>query len=736
MEDRIADKAVADVGEDGALVISDISNRHEGILVNASSSTKKPSLLRASLLRRTTTRVTNKRSLPVRTATAIETRHIITTVASTDIPVGCCGCCDATTPQIISNSGRDKSTTSSSHEIDTATTRTPADDVGIGNTKTFQTVEDCDSDNGDGNDNNIQDDTSSSHDENNDYLNISVNVSVDEDEVEMELNGPTRVESPDVQQTTGSAGIIVDSQRLLQPDENSDDEEVEPELELELNPPTRVEQPDVQQKTGTDVITVPLATKILSQPDQSSCDEDDVELELNRPTSVKQPDLQKISIDVAVDTQNLLQPDQSSCVEAEKVQMGLNRSTSVKQPNPQTTITTVNTATVAAKRISKPDQSSCDEEEVKLNRPPRMKQPDQQITNVPTATVASTKNLSIVVKGNDIVVEYRDDNGSERKKSSHQLLQNSFPGDAAVMAPSASNSMVSTQKQTARRRPRGIMKRPRDSNLTYHHPRRPQPPPLPPPGYRETTSPLSWMTATTTDSTEDPYAERQRLFLNAPPTAITTTKKKRVKFDEKLLSEQYQSSKLRRRAKYEQRRSFGGILSMAMPVIMPYLIAVLILIASSMIPLPATTLRRQQSSNNLTLSLEPKFANGRKNKRGRTRQSMMPTLPPIFIDVASRSWDERTNLKAEVGSKSIIVGNAASSATAAAGAITVFDGNALSKRSNKKSDDSKGLKVVGTMEPSKRAIAVAHRFERRNPVAKTVASLFKLLRSIFFPFRR
>jgi len=588
MEDRIADNAVG--GEDGALITGNISNRHEGVLVNASSSTKKPSLLRASLLRRTTTRVTNKRSPPA--TAAMEKKHRITIVASTDIPVGFCGCCDAT-PQISSSSGRDK--TSSSHEIDTATTRTPADDVVISNTKTFQTVDDCDSDNG--NDNNIQDDTSS-HDENND-LNISVNVSVDEDEVEMELNGPTRVEQLD-QQTIGIAATTIDTQSLLQPDQSSCDEE---EVELGLDRPTRVKQPD-PQTTVTAVNTATIAAKTLSKPDQSSCDEE------------------------------------------EEVELGLNRPTRVKQPDQQTIITT--TTVASTKSLSKPDQS-CDEEEVKLSRPARVKQPDQQ-TTVPTATVASTNNLSIVVNGNDIVVEYRDDNGSERKKSSHQALQNSFGGDAAVKALSApaANLMVSTQKQTARRRARGIMKRPRDSNLTYHHPRRPQPPPLPPPGYRETTSPLSWMTASTADSSEDPYAERQRHFLNAPPTAITTTKKKRVKFDEKLLSDQYQSSKLRRRAKYEQRRSFWGILSMAMPVIMPYLIAVLILIASSMIPLPATTQRRQQSSNNLTLLLKPELANGRKNKRGSTRQSKMPTSPPIFIDIASRMWDERTKLEADV----------------------------------------------------------------------------------------
>jgi len=86
-------------------------------------------------------------------------------------------------------------------------------------------------------------------------------------------------------------------------------------------------------------------------------------------------------------------------------------------------------------------------------------------------------------------------------------------------------------------------------------------------------------------------------------------------------------------------------------------------------------------------------------------------------------------IRSRCGSKSVIVSNAASSPTAtAAGAIAVFDGNALSKESNKKLD-AKGLEVVGMREPSKNAIAVAHRFERRNPVTKTVASLFKILRS-------
>jgi hypothetical protein len=277
------------------------------------------------------------------------------------------------------------------------------------------------------------------------------------------------------------------------------------------------------------------------------------------------------------------------------------------------------------------------------------------------------------------------------------------------------------------------MKRPRDSNIAYHHPRRALPPPLPPPGYnRETSSPMSWMTATTADSSEDSSTERQLHFLNAPPTAITTTKKKRVKFDEKLLSEQYHSSKLRRRAKYEQRSSFFGILSMAMPATMPYVIAVLILVASSMIPLPAT--HRQQQSLNLSLSLEPELTTGQ-NKRGRANVSKMPTSPPILFDVASRMWDKRAKLEEEAGYISVIDSNAASSATAAAGAIAVVGGSTLPKGGNEKLDTSKGLEVVG-METSKNAIAVAHRFERRNPVAKTVASFFKILRLMLFPFHR
>ena len=302
-------------------------------------------------------------------------------------------------------------------------------------------------------------------------------------------------------------------------------------------------------------------------------------------------------------------------------------------------------------------------------------------SSIATAAAVATTNLSIVVTGNDIVVEYRDDNRSDRKDSSPQAVSSSC------------------RQPPARRRPKGIIKRPRDSNITYHHPRRPLPPPLPPPGYREHSSPSSCATATSIDTN---YAG------HFPPL------KKKVSFNEKQLVEQYKMSRLRRKEKYDKRRSFLGILSIAMPVIMPYLVAVLILVASSMIPLPTDQRQHQRQQS---LSLEPALVNGRTN---------MPTLPSILVDVGSRMWDERTKEEeAATATRSITIENSDVTAVALVGTI----GN------NERSGASKILQaVVGVESASENAVAVAYRVENTNPVAKTVAVFFKILRTIFFPF--
>ncbi len=246
------------------------------------------------------------------------------------------------------------------------------------------------------------------------------------------------------------------------------------------------------------------------------------------------------------------------------------------------------------------DESKIEVGATKEGKPPQPK-------TATTAAVATT-NLSIVVTGNDVVVEYRDDSRddkrcdfSERKEASPQ----------------------SSKQLPIRSRPKGIMKRPRDSNITYHHPRRPLPPPIPPPGYREASSPMSCTTATSTDDSTYSSAGRGK-FLPL---------RKRVSFNEKELVEQYKMSKVRRQERNERRRSFLGVLSMAMPVIMPYLMAVLILIASSMVPLPTDQRHAQHP-----LSLQEEFA-AWKNK------AKAPTPQPILIDVGSRMWDERQRSK-------------------------------------------------------------------------------------------
>lgn len=415
------------------------------------------------------------------------------------------------------------------------------------------------------------------------------------------------------------------------------------------------------------------------------------------------------------------------------------------------------------------EEESKTEAETDSSQSLKTKQPCQQ-TSVKTATV-STSNLSIVVTGNDIIVEYRDVNEDERKEPS------------------------SVQKQQlAPHRPKGIMKRRRDSNITYHHPRRPLPPPIPPPGYRDISSPLSWMTATTADSSDS--------YLTAPPTAITTTKKKRVSFDEDVLKEQLTSSRLRRQARNDYERSFVGILSMAMPVFMPYLIAVLILIVSSMIPLPPPQQGKQSSlSMSSQLSSQLELVNDR-NEKGGTCDSTIPTSPSIFADFASRCWEERVDAKEATSSLYSIEGNGESTfATMQMDSIAVaVDGSTISNDSSESSDlstamevydpnnviamtpkfvffnpvaqvaatlfdifsypetrsvsmlmDSMALAIAGgnadtldtsndskaaEMETPENAIAVLTKFDYRNPVVRTVATVFRYLRAMLFPFKR
>ena len=196
---------------------------------------------------------------------------------------------------------------------------------------------------------------------------------------------------------------------------------------------------------------------------------------------------------------------------------------------------------------------------------------------------------------------------------------------------------------------KGIMKRPRDSHITYHHPRRPLPPPLPPPGYKYRTR--SSMTSNWRNDNNDnnnntdnnnnniyctsagqvfylPHHQQQQQqqhqyqhqhqqqqqqqhqqsqSQSQSSPATTKKKKKRVSFDEAFLLKEYKLSQLRKQAKYKHQRSFFGILSkevatIDMPVvwpyfitvlILPYLITVLILLASFMVPLPQQQKQKQ-----------------------------------------------------------------------------------------------------------------------------------------------
>jgi len=248
---------------------------------------------------------------------------------------------------------------------------------------------------------------------------------------------------------------------------------------------------------------------------------------------------------------------------------------------------------------------------------------------IATTSAVATANLSIVLTGNDIVVEYRDDNRDDKRCDL---------GERKESSPQQSKQLPQQQQQRRpmRSRPKGIMKRPRDSNITYHHPRRPLPPPLPPPGYKEISSPMSCTTATSTDSSSLSLlsaADRRALYY--------PRLKKRVSFNEKELVEQYKESKQRRKERYKRRRSFWGILSMAMPVIMPYLMAILILVASSMVPLPTDQKHQQQySASSASVNQQQQQHSPlslQEPTMGKTRAS---TPHPIFMDVGSRMWDD------------------------------------------------------------------------------------------------
>ncbi|MGK3754072.1 MAG: hypothetical protein ACI8RD_006380 [Bacillariaceae sp.] len=230
---------------------------------------------------------------------------------------------------------------------------------------------------------------------------------------------------------------------------------------------------------------------------------------------------------------------------------------------------------------------------------------------------AST-NLSIVVTRNEVVVEYRDkDQEGDRQKQSSPDLQPSVGSDEKTTptnATSKSNSINTSAPTSTSKRFRyivrkGIMKRPRDSNITYHHPQKPN---HPPPGYDVKSL---WRKDYTANSTTDREYPHQRL--RSQPT-------KRVSFDEVSLTEQFQLSQLRRQTRHKRRGVFD-MLAMVMPVILPYLIAISILLASSLVPLPQSP--SSSSQPKVVMSSEQEV-------------EILPK-PPIIFDLASRMWDER-----------------------------------------------------------------------------------------------
>ena len=226
---------------------------------------------------------------------------------------------------------------------------------------------------------------------------------------------------------------------------------------------------------------------------------------------------------------------------------------------------------------------------------------------------AST-NLSIVVTRNEVVVEYRDKDqeGGGQKQSSPDLQPSVGRDEATTLTSATSKSNYISSTSTSKRYivRKGIMKRPRDSNIAYHHPQKPN---HPPPGYDVKSL---WRKDYTANSTTDREYPHQRL--RSQPS-------KRVSFDEVSLTEQFKLSQLRRQTRHKRRGVFD-MLAMAMPVILPYLIAISILLASSLVPLP--------QSPSLSSS-QPKVITPSEKE-----VEILPN-PPIIFDLASRMWDER-----------------------------------------------------------------------------------------------
>jgi hypothetical protein len=230
---------------------------------------------------------------------------------------------------------------------------------------------------------------------------------------------------------------------------------------------------------------------------------------------------------------------------------------------------------------------------------------------------AST-NLSIVVTRNEVVVEYRDKDqeGGGQKQSSPDLQlsvgrdETTTPTNATSKSNSISSASTSTSKRYIVRK--GIMKRPRDSNIAYHHPQKPN---HPPPGYDVKSL---WRKDYTANSTTDREYPHQRL--RSQPT-------KRVSFDEVSLTTQFQLSELRRQTRHKRLGLFD-MLAMAIPVLLPYLIAISILLASSLVPLPQSPSSSSSSSQSKVITSSEK-------------EVEILQKPPIIFDLASRMWDER-----------------------------------------------------------------------------------------------
>mmetsp|Transcript_20159 Transcript_20159/g.47332 ORF Transcript_20159/g.47332 Transcript_20159/m.47332 type:complete len:596 (+) Transcript_20159:174-1961(+) len=385
-----------------------------------------------------------------------------------------------------------------------------------------------------------------------------------------------------------------------------------------------------------------------------------------------------------------------------------------------------------------------------------------------SATVATT-NLSIVLKGNDILVEYHSDQRKGKDSSLKGAIQESSGGDAAKImstppadsiisnlfsplgfkpnddahAPVANTTSSSQNQRSPLPLPKGIIKRGRDSNLTYHHPRRPLPPPNPPPGYKGASSPLSW----TSGDSSVCSIELQRQYSTAPPPDQSNVKKKRVSFDEASLLEQYNWSKLRREARYEDRRKIYGMLHMAMPVIMPYLIAISILVASSMVPLPKSQ-RPHKHQILQSLPSETELVN-EGEMLSRYFETTTRSSTPVIFDIGSRMWDERKNSKAVTIYRSTTDNEDRSLNTpgileAAADSIIRYEHRITTMESNlaavafvsEASDDFMSLEVEGMETAQNYPVVLAHRFELRNPVRWAVETIIEILRSALFPYYR